>query len=526
LAWFAGAPCTQAAVLSQDWNGSTLTLHLDDGKAELEWISPVAFRFARSWGESSAALPAITHDPIAVAMEQDGGTVKMRTKYLRVELDQSDLKLRMKNGETPVTELALASGERGIDLRLALRQNEKIFGLAESGSGRLNLRGERIRRSNGFFFTSVGYGMFMRSPEPCVFDLAGGKVEAPGARSIEYTFYYGPTVKEILEQHQAVTGQSEVKQQALDLLAENALPPAAARLPKISLASWDGLATLVRTLNQWSLSAVLYPAFDLSAIAAAPAGIRERARDLATLLPILYGSPGDISADLAARNSWKPYLITYLREAHDRGYPIIRPLPMQFSRDANADQHADVFMLGDEFLLAPVVSASGTRRVDLPVGLWTDLRTNVEYRGKQTVEVGAPAGRVPTFVRNGSLFPMAAEGKMELHYFPSLGGEFFLWEPGPEDNSQFHAAPAGDFVRVEIESQVRRTYEWVIHHTQAARQVSEAPKQAGEDAKVYEKVADRANLKPGAWWHDAALNDLHLVLRVEPGEDRIVNISF
>ena len=519
--WLLCASAAQAAVVSQEWTASKLTLRLDDGTAELEWISPVAFRFTRNWGEAPP-LAAISHDRIAVEMEDAGGSFKMRTKYLRVELDQADLKLRMKNGETPVTGLTIEKTPTGIEVRLGLTQSEKVFGLVEGSTGRLNLRGERIERSHGFFFTSGGYGMFVRTPEPCIFDVAGGKVEARGARSIEYVFYYGPTVKEILEQHQTVTGQTEVKQQALELLAAEALPAEATPLPKTPLTSWDALGSLVRRLNQWSLSAVLYPAFDLSTVADATAGIRERARDLITLLPILYSS-GEGSIDLTTRSAWKPYLITYLREAHDRGYPLIRPLPMQFSRDANADRQADVFMLGDEFLLAPVVGAGDKRRVELPVGLWTDLRTNVEYRGKQTVEVDAPVGQVPTFVRNGSLFPMASQGnapgKMELHYFPSLGGEFFLWEPGPEDNSQFHAAPAGDFVRVEIESQVRRTYEWVIHHTKAARQVD-------EESMVYQRVEDRAALKPGTWWHDAARNDLHVVLRVEPGEDRIVNIAF
>ena len=85
--------------------------------------------------------------------------------------------------------------------------------------------------------------------------------------------------------------------------------------------------------------------------------------------------------------------------------------------------------------------------------------------------------------------------------------------------AQFHAAPAGDFTRVEIESQVRRTYEWVIHHSKSPREVS-------EDAIVYKKVDQRALLQPGAWWHDAEQNNLHVMVRAEAGSDRIVNISY
>jgi hypothetical protein len=122
---------------------------------------------------------------------------------------------------------------------------------------------------------------------------------------------------------------------------------------------------------------------------------------------------------------------------------------------------------------------------------------------------------VPTFARNGAILPLAAKNVMELHYFPSLGGEFFLWESEKRDNSQFHAAPAGDFTRVEIESMVSRNYEWVIHHTNRPVSV--------EGAKP---VRQRAALQPGTWWHDKARNDLHIMLRVEAGEDSIMNISF
>jgi alpha-glucosidase (family GH31 glycosyl hydrolase) len=276
---------------------------------------------------------------------------------------------------------------------------------------------------------------------------------------------------------------------------------------------------LVRRLNQWALSAVTYPAVDVASFDGAAREIKQRALDLSTMLPLVYRDAGEGGIDVATRARWTPYLITYLREAFDRGFPLIRPLAMQFSKDANSDRQADVFMLGDEVLLAPVLGPGMRRRLDLPRGLWTDLRTNQEYRGNQSIEVDAPVGRVPMFVRNGWIVPLAETGKMDLHYFPSLGAEFFLWEPDLEVNSQFHAAPAGDYVRVEIESKKRRTYEWILHHTKVARVVA-------DEAATYQKVDRRELLKPGAWWHDGAQNNLHIVVRAEADSDRIVNISF
>jgi hypothetical protein len=352
-----------------------------------------------------------------------------------------------------------------------------------------------------------------------VFDLVSGKVEAPRAESMEFVFYYGPTPKEVLEQHLIATGQREVTREALNVLAANRLPRAATPLMNAPVDSFAKLRGLVGMLNQWSLSAVLYPALDLAAFDAASGDVKQRASDLSTVLPIVYRSAGEGGIDRAVRDTWKPYLTTYLREANDRGIPLIRSLPMQFSKDAGMDQRADLFMLGDEVLVVPVLGPGTRRRIDFPRGLWTDLRTNAEYRGNQTAEVDAPVGRVPMFVRNGWIVPMAVESKMELHYFPSLGAEFFLWEPDANDNSQFHAAPAGDFVRVEIESQAARTYEWVLHHTKAPRSVA-------EESAEYQKAGERAAMGPGSWWHDAASNNLHVMVRAEAGSDRIVNISF
>jgi alpha-glucosidase (family GH31 glycosyl hydrolase) len=521
------AAAAPGAVISRDWNAGKLTLHLDDGTAELEWLSPVAFRFSRNWSDAIPRSAPLTHGKIAPELEDVGSTITMRTKYLSVDLDRTDLRLHIHSGETQVADATLSREGSGAEVRILLARDERIFGLMGGAGAKLNLRGERLERQHGFFFTSAGYGMFVRSPADCIFDLNRGAIEAPGADSMEYVFYYGPTAKEILEQYASLISKNEVKAAALDLLSPDRLPKETQKLPAAPIQSWDALAGLVRTLNNWSLSGVPYPALDLSVFDGAPANLQRRAADLSMLLPIVYrgleSSSGENGIDSATRKAWTPYLLTYLREAFDRGYPLIRPLPMQFSRDANSDWQADVFMLGDEVLLAPMVTPGARRRLELPRGNWTDLRTNIEYHGQQTIEVDAPPGRVPMFVRNGWIVPLDAGTilgeKMELHYFPSLGAEFFLWEPGIDDNSQFHAAPAGDFVRVEIESQKPRTYEWVLHHTKAAREVV-------EESGAYIKVDRREQLRPGAWWHDARNNNLHLMLRAEAGSDRIVNISF
>jgi alpha-glucosidase (family GH31 glycosyl hydrolase) len=505
-----------AEVVSRDWSDGKLSLKLDDGAETIEWLSPQTFRVARTWG-SAVELSRILHEKVAPEFEDVGSTLTMRTRYLTLKIERGDVSMAVASGATAITHANSAKTDEGVEFHFAMTPGERVFGLMGGTGDSLNIRGQKLERERGFFFTSAGYGVLVRSPARCVFDTASGTVTAPGALSIEYLFYYGPTAKEILEQQWNVRGQEEVKGTALDLLTPDRLPKPSTRLPAGVVASWDALAALVRRMNEWSLSGVVYPALDLASFDSAPKEILQRAADLSSLFPTVYRSSGEGGLDSATRAEWTPYLITYLREAYDRGFPLIRPLPMQFSRDDNSQ--ADLFMLGDEVLLAPVMDAGTRRRVSLPRGNWTDLRTNTEYPGRQTIEVDAPVGRVPAFVRNGWIVPLAEHDSMELHYFPSLGAEFFLWEPDLEENSQFHAAPAGDFLRVEVESKKRRTYEWILHHTGAPRVVA-------EESGAYARVARRALLRPGAWWHDDARNDLHLMMRAEAGTDRIVNISF
>lgn len=530
-----------AAVISRDWDEGKLTLKLDDGSAEIDWITPVTFRVSRTWGAGTGP-PRMAHEVILPAFEDVGRTLTMKTRYITLTIDRGDMAMHVKSGETVVSNSVLTRTADAVGLRLSLKPDERVFGLMggspSSTTGGLNLRGQKLERRQGFFLTSAGYGVLMLSHGPWMFDLTDGVVRLAQAESIDYLFYYGPTPKEILEEHATAMGNKEIKNAALDLLSPEQVPARAMRYGTRSanvlgdespIDSWDALGALVRKLSAWSLSGILYPALDLAAFDHAPGEVRQRAADLSAMLPIIYRAAGESGVDAQVRAKWRPYLITYLREAYDRGYPLIRPLPMQFSRDANSDRQSDVFMLGDEVLLAPVVSPGNKRRLDLPRGNWTDLRTNTEYRGNQTVEVDAPAGQVPMFVRNGWIVPLEIEvheaqgndtqSKMELHYFPSLGGEFFLWEPDLQENSQFHAAPAGDYMRVEIETKVRRTYEWVLHHTGAPRLVE-------EESAAYARVDRRDALKPGTWWHDAKLNNLHLMVRAEAGTDRIVNMSF
>src|SRR6266576_1564718 len=108
---------------------------------------------------------------------------------------------------------------------------------------------------------------------------------------------------------------------------------------------------------------------------------------------------------------------------------------------------------------------------------------------------------------------------IKLHYFPRLGGEFFLFESDMGEYSQVHAGPAGDLMRLEIESKKDRDYEWIVHHLDAPRKVTSG----GSD---FAKVGSRSALSAGSWFYGAALKNLHVRVKSRADSDEIVTISF
>ncbi len=77
---FCAIAMCRAGVVSRDWADGKLTLKLDDGTAEMEWLSATSFRFARSWTGPVASLPKITHDTISPEFDEAGSTITMRTR--------------------------------------------------------------------------------------------------------------------------------------------------------------------------------------------------------------------------------------------------------------------------------------------------------------------------------------------------------------------------------------------------------------------------------------------------------------
>lgn len=104
-----------------------------------------------------------------------------------------------------------------------------------------------------------------------------------------------------------------------------------------------------------------------------------------------------------------PFFWSHAQRIAVDGRPIARPFGLAFPElGVHPD---DQYMLGDELLVAPVMTAGQTRRdVILPPGDWLDwFDGNVQSApigAPRTVTVDAPLGKAPLFLRRGAIVPM------------------------------------------------------------------------------------------------------------------------
>lgn len=112
---------------------------------------------------------------------------------------------------------------------------------------------------------------------------------------------------------------------------------------------------------------------------------------------------------LALRERLVPLHYDLLWRAHREHKPILRPLFLDFPDQAQAYEEDDSVLLGERFLIAPVVDPGATERsVWLPACAegWVDVWSGAHHHGGQRVTLPAPLGRSPALLRGGTILPL------------------------------------------------------------------------------------------------------------------------
>jgi len=101
---------------------------------------------------------------------------------------------------------------------------------------------------------------------------------------------------------------------------------------------------------------------------------------------------------VALRKAHTPYIMELARRAARTGEPIVRPMEYDFPHEGLAEV-TDQFMVGDRFLVAPVLERGAiSRGVRLPSGRWRAPDGTV-MKGGRAVRISAPLDALPVFER-------------------------------------------------------------------------------------------------------------------------------
>lgn len=89
------------------------------------------------------------------------------------------------------------------------------------------------------------------------------------------------------------------------------------------------------------------------------------------------------------------YILQYARESAKTGEPIVRHLEYSFPNEGFAECK-DQFMLGDKYMVAPVITRENSRTVKLPKGTWRD-DLGKTHKGGRSITIDVPLSRLPYF---------------------------------------------------------------------------------------------------------------------------------
>ncbi|MFA5832776.1 MAG: glycoside hydrolase family 31 protein [Bacteroidota bacterium] len=103
-----------------------------------------------------------------------------------------------------------------------------------------------------------------------------------------------------------------------------------------------------------------------------------------------------------------PYIYTLAHNNYETGIPFARPLFWLDPNDKKLVNESSSYMWGDAFLVSPVVTAGQkSKNIYFPKGTWINYWTDEIVIGGKEVSVSAPLNRMPIFVKEGSIIPMA-----------------------------------------------------------------------------------------------------------------------
>ncbi|GAA0481396.1 alpha-xylosidase [Streptomyces olivaceiscleroticus] len=129
-----------------------------------------------------------------------------------------------------------------------------------------------------------------------------------------------------------------------------------------------------------------------------------------------YRVPWDYDAEAVAvtrdftrlKHRLMPYLFHAARQAAEHGTPVMRAMLLEFPDDPACHTLDRQYMLGDDLLVAPVLSADGSVEYYVPDGEWTHLLSGERVQGPGWRRERYGFDSLPLLARPGSVIPFGS----------------------------------------------------------------------------------------------------------------------
>lgn len=109
---------------------------------------------------------------------------------------------------------------------------------------------------------------------------------------------------------------------------------------------------------------------------------------------------------LFLRERLRPYIRECMKEAHEKGTPVMRPMFFDVPEDPKCWENSYSYFFGPDLLVTPVTEPGiETLDVYLPSGhQWTEAKTGKIYEGGQTVTAVATLDVIPVFMKDNAKY--------------------------------------------------------------------------------------------------------------------------
>lgn len=116
-----------------------------------------------------------------------------------------------------------------------------------------------------------------------------------------------------------------------------------------------------------------------------------------------------------------PYIYNMYYYSFKLGYPVFRPMIMEFQKDINCINLKEQFMFGNNILVAPVLyEGEREKLVYLPKGIWYNYFTNEKYEGGRYYNLRCELDEILVFVRDGAIIPIFEEKYLNMKNRPKI----------------------------------------------------------------------------------------------------------